>query len=160
MQIISSQIVRNHNRGNGSRVIHEQHIDHLGIIHEYRYKCPLDYEVNIALSNRAVTIESSLIFSEIEKTKNEVLNKTDPSTMVFKYLNEVESVRAIMSAFLTGQAVGVIHMLAWVQSFSVPDLNALGFTTEERGQISSREGTINGVKSLLETDALFILDEF
>ena len=160
MPIVSSQIVRNHDRGNGSLAVHEEHIDHIGKIHEHRYRCPLVYDVDKALLDWSVILDASLISGEIDEVTNNALGGADPSIMLFKHLTEAESIRALMSAFLMGQAVDVIHMLTWVQSFSVPDLNGLGFTTEERGQISAREGTISGVKSLLETDALFILDEF
>ena len=160
MPIISSKIVRNHDRGNGSLSIHEEHTDHNGKIHEHRYHAPLDYDFDAALLSWVNTLNILLIDGEIESTTSDMLKGNDPATATFNHLNEAESVRARMSAFLTGQAAEVMHMLVWVQSFSTPDLNGLGFTAEERGQINAREGTINGVKSLLETDSLFILDDF
>jgi len=160
MPIISSQIVRNHNRGNGSLSIHEEHTDHTGKIHEHRYHCPLGHNVDTALVDWVAVLETALIEGEKQKVFNAVSAGANPATMTFDYLTDIQSTRSRMEAFLTGQAINVIHMLAWVQSFSVPDLNALGFTSEERGQINAREGTIDGVKSLLETDSLFRLDNF
>jgi len=160
MPIVSSQIVRNHDRGNGKLSIHEEFIDHNGKIHEHRYHCPLDYDIDTALLSWIPMLDASLIENEAQETTNKTLSGEDPATMTFNHLSDTESVRARMTAFLTGQATQVVHMLAWVQSFSTPDLNGLGFTSQERGQISAREGTIDGVKALLETDTLFILDNF
>lgn len=160
MPIESSQIVRNHNRGNGLLSVHEEHTDHNGKIHEHRYRAPLAYDTDQALIDWIPILDALLISSESDQVTQDALNGADPETMTFNHLLEAESVRARMKAFLTGQATEVIHMLEWVQSFTTPQLNGLGFTSQERGQINAREGTINGVKSLLETDALFILDDF
>ena len=160
MPIISSQITRNHNRGNGSLSINEEHTDQNGKIHEHRYRCPLDYDVDLALLSWVPILDQMLIDTEINQAEIDTANGADPATLAFNHLTEAESVRAMMRSFLTNEAMDIKHMLVWVQSFSVPDLNGLGFTSEERGQISAREGTINGVTDLLDTDALFILDEF
>jgi len=160
MPIVLSQIVRNHNRGNGTLSVHEEHTDHVGKIHEHRYNCPLDHDVDLALTNWVPILEAVLVDNEISKAAGDALTGSDPATMTFNHLSEIESVRARMKAFLTGQATEVVHMLVWVQSFSTPDLNGLGFTAEERGQINARAGTIDGVKALLETDQLFILEDF
>ena len=160
MPIISSQIVRNHDRGNGSLSIHEEHTDHIGKIHEHRYSPPIGYDVDLALADWVPRLDQMLIDAEINQAEIDTANGADPATLTFNHLTEAESVRAMMRSFLTNEAIDIKHMLVWVQSFSVPDLNALGFTTEERGQISAREGTINGVTDLLDTDSLFILDDF
>jgi len=160
MAIISSQIVKDRNRGNGSRAIHEEHTDHNGKIHERRYYCPIVFDVNAELITNAAEIEAALIEREKEDTFNEMLQGKNPASVTPDLLTEAESVRARMRAFLTGQATEVVHMYDWANSFTTPQLNTLGFTSAERGQINARVGTIGGVKDLLDTDSLFILEGF
>jgi len=159
MPIVSSSILRVINKQNGISV-YEQHTDHVGKIHDYRYRTTADADQAGNLAQHALDLDVSIKDSEANTATNDSLSGADPATMTFDHLTDAESVRARMEAFLTGQATQVIHMLAWVQSFSTPDLNGLGFTSAERGQINAREGTIDGVKSLLETDSFFILGEF
>ena len=159
MPITSSQILRVINKPDGISV-YEQHTDHLGKIHSNRYSTFVGDDLDLNLATNAPKVEQGFIDAELDRVASDIISGSDPASLTYDYLTYEQSVRSMMKIFLTSPAIDIMHMLPWVQSFSTPDLNGLGFTAAERGQITAREGTINGVKALLETDNLFILEDF
>ena len=155
MPIVYSQIIRNHDRGGGRISVYEQHTDHIGKIHDRRYRTFAGDDVNANLAANAAIVEVGIIENEIQRIRDACQSGTDPATITSDYLTEAQRVRACMEAFVTGNLMDIKHMLTWVESFTTQKFNSLGFTSAERGKINAREGSVGAVVSLFDTDLIF-----
>lgn len=70
MAIVSSIITLNLLQGDGARIVHEQHTDNIGIVHELRYTPGPGVNVTTMLDAHASAIANQLVEAEI----NELLN--------------------------------------------------------------------------------------
>ena len=152
MPIISSQIVRNHNRGNGSLSVHEQHEDHLGIIHEHRYRAPIGYDVDTALINWVAKLEAFLIENEKQFVFSAVSAGADPTLITVKYLSNLQKAKQVLKALMFGNAENVIKAAEFVSSFSNAQIENY-FTVAQRIRIRVRQNYVLTNKVIIETDA-------
>jgi len=153
MPIVSSQIVRNHNRGNGVLSIHEQHIDHLGGIHEHKYRCPLDYDVDLALINWASILEANLIQNEKDIVFNSVSKGADPNLIIVKYISNLQKAKQALKALMFGRAENVIKAAEFVSSFSDVQIEN-HFTVVQRIRIRIRQDYVLNNQAIIEADAM------
>ena len=65
MSVVASVITLNQLQADGSRIVHEQHTDNLGIIHELRYLPGAGVDVNAVLAAHAAMVAQSLVETEI-----------------------------------------------------------------------------------------------
>jgi hypothetical protein len=151
MPIVSSQIVRNHNRGNGSLSVHEQHTDHLGKVHEHRYHCPLDYDVDTALVDWVATLEASLIEQEKDSIFTSVSEGTDPSTITVKHIPNLQKAKQVLKALMFGEAKDVIKAAEFVSSFSDAQIEN-HFTETQRIRIRARQDYVLNNQAIIEAD--------
>ena len=151
MSIVSSQIVRNHDRGNGSLSVHEEHTDHLGIIHEHRYKCPLDYDVDTALINQAPIVETNLAQNEKQEIQSAVEDGADPALIIVKHITNQQKARRVVKALMRGHAKRVIKAAEYVSTFTDVQIENF-FTVAQRIRIRNRQNYILNNQVILETD--------
>ena len=151
MPIVSSRIVRNHNRGNGSLSIHEEHDDHLGIIHEHRYHCDLAYDVNAALLSWVATLEAQLIQNEKLEIQGNVENGDDPALITTKYTTNQQKAKRVVKAMMRGHAKRVIKAAEYISTFTNTQIENF-FTVAQRIRIRNRQNYILNNQATLETD--------
>ena len=152
MPIVSSNIVRNHNRGNGSRVVHEQHVDHNGDVHEHRYYCPLDHDVDTALTDWVPKLEANLIESEKDSIQTAIEEGADPSSLPRKHITAEQKAKRIVKALMLGSPAKMLKAAQFVQGVS--NAQILKFFTQAQGiRIRARQNYI------LDNQAVFNADE-
>lgn len=152
MPIVSSEITRNHNRGNGSLSVFEQHTDHLGVIHEHRYHCPLGYDVDTALINWVAILEAALIQNEKQFIFDSVSEGADPSLLVVAHITNLQKAKQALRALMFGEAKNVIKAAEFVSGFSDAQIEN-HFTVAQRIRIRTRQNYVLDNQVIIETDA-------
>ena len=153
MSIVSSQIVRNHNRGNDRRIVHEEHTDHTGKIHEHRYHCPLDHDINTALADRIVILEAELVQIEKDFVFDSVSKGADPNLIIINHITNLQKAKQVLKALMFGQAEDVIKAAEFVSGFSNAQIEN-HFTITERIRIRARQDYVLTNQVIIETDAM------
>lgn len=141
MPIVSSAIVRNHNRGNGSLSVHEQHADHTGHVHEHRYYCPVDHDVNQALIDWVPVLESSLVANEKEVIQTQAESGDDPALIDTKHITVKQKNKRIIKALMIGNPAKMLRAAQYVQSYTNAQIEQI-FTVSQRMRIRARQNYI------------------
>jgi len=71
MEIVSSKITYDHDRGNGTRSVHVEHLDSRGVTHCHRFICALDYDAETHMAEHALEILQQVEMAELEAAKIE-----------------------------------------------------------------------------------------
>ena len=151
MPIISSLIVRNHNRGNGSLSVHEEHTDHNGDVYEHRYHCPLTHNVDIALTDWVVKLNASLIKNEKETVFNSVSEGANPALIVVKHLTNLQKAKQALRALMFGEAKNVVKAAEYVSAFSNAQIEN-HFTVAQRIRIRARQDYVLTNQAIIQQD--------
>ena len=141
MPIVQSTITRDHNRGNGTRSIHEQHVDHLGEIHAHRYTAPLNYDADASLLEWVPLLEGYLIQGEKDSVKQAVKEGVDPSGIPRKHLTTTQKARAVIKALMLGSPEKMLKAAQYVQGFTNTQIENF-FTQAQRVRIRVRQNYI------------------
>ena len=152
MPIVSSEIIKTRNRGNGSRVVFEQHTDHNGDIHEHRYYCPVDHDIDQALLDWIPTLDASLIEGEKESYQQAIEEGQDPNAITLKHLNNTQKARRVVKALMLGSPEKMLKAAEYVQGFTDAQIENF-FTVAQRVRIRTRQDYI------LNNQAVFTADE-
>ena len=152
MPIVSSTIIKSRNRGNGSRVVFEQHTDHNGDIHEHRYYCPVDHDIDQALLDWVDVLNISLIEGEKESYQSAIEDGGDPDTIVLKHLSATQKARRVIRALMLGSPEKMLKAAEYVQGFTNTQIENF-FTQAQRIRIRTRQNYI------LNNQAVFTADE-
>lgn len=104
MSITSSVITRYLCRGHGTRVIHEQHTDHTGKIHEHRYTALLTHDADVALAEWSARLQNEILpNSEKQEIAGQLERGADPSTLTETHITTDEwIIRANRSRYING----------------------------------------------------------
>lgn len=151
MPIVSSVILKQRNRGNGTLHVMERYIDHLGINHEHRYYCPENHDTEQALLDWIQTLEASLISNEKQEIQSFVESGGDPSDIVKKYINNTQLAKAIIKALMWGEPVNLLKAAQYVDSFSDNQIENF-FTISQRIRIRARESYILDNQTIINSD--------
>lgn len=151
MPIVSSQIVRNHNRGNGRLSVHEEHTDHNGKIHEHRYHCPVGHDVDLALTNLVAILEASLIQNEKDFIFSSVSEGADPNLLSVTHITNLQKAKQVLRALMFGEAKNVIKAAEFVSGFSDAQIEN-HFTVAERIRIRARQDYALTNQAVIELD--------
>ena len=118
MPIVSSEIFKNHDRGNGSRRVFEFHTDHNGDVHEHRYYCPVDHDVDQALIDWVPKLEKSLIDGEKQKVLSAVEEGVDHARITLKHISAVQKAKQIIRGMMRGDPKVQLKSAQFVESLS------------------------------------------
>lgn len=151
MPIVSSQIVRSHDRGNGSLVVHEEHTDHNGKIHEHRYKCPLDFDVDAALVSHVPIQDLELIEHEKDLLREYVEEGNNPSGYTVSHLSTNEVIKATAKAVMASRAGDVIEGSKYLQGVANSVLDLI-FNISTRNRINTRVNNIVANEANIRAD--------
>ncbi|MGR3221058.1 MAG: hypothetical protein ACUZ8H_14775 [Candidatus Anammoxibacter sp.] len=141
MAIISSRIARNHDRGNGSLSIHEEHTDNFGVIHERRYYCPINYNFAAALTGHIPQLEASIIQAEKDNIREQVENNVNPSTIPLLQITENDRIEYTVKGVMSSRAGDVIEGSKFLKGVSDLTLDSI-FDTSKRDRINARVNNI------------------
>ncbi len=74
--------------------VHKKRIN--GDVHEHRYHCPVDHDINQALLDWIPTLDASLIESEKESYQAAIENGDDPATIITKHLTATQKAKRVV----------------------------------------------------------------
>lgn len=151
MAIVSSVIVRNHNRGNGTLSVHEQHTDHTGAIHEHRYYPPVRHDVNLALKNWAVKLPNFLAENEKGSIRKDVEAGNDPNLTTVVHITDNDKIEVVARTIMDSPGYKVIAGAEFIQTTPNLTLDAI-FGATLRAEIKARAATIISNKAAALTD--------
>lgn len=151
MSIVSSTITRNHNRGDGSKSITEQHTDHNGTVHEYKYTSPVAFNVNTALTSNAIRLAAQLISDERQQVRHQVETGQDPANINVNYLTVDQKIAAVTRAVMSSSSEQVIAGAEFLQAIPNSKFNSL-FGGSLRADIRTRINTVIANKAAITTD--------
>ena len=152
MAIISSVIVKQQDRGNGSLRVFEQHTDDLTIVHEHRYHCPVGYDTAQALIDYVPILEESLRTSEAEAIKEDMATGGDPNAVVNNYITVLRKDKSIARGMMRGLAEDVYLSAVYVEALSDTRLGNM-FDAPTVIRIRDRQSVV------ISNNAAFIADE-
>ncbi len=152
MAILSSQIVRNHDRGNGYLSVHEEHTDDLGIVHEHRYHCPVGHDVDLALTNWVAILEAILVRREKTIVFTTVSEGADPTLFVRKYLTVLQFAKQVLKALMFGRAEKVVKAALYISGFTDAQIENY-YPVAIRIRIRARQNYVLDNQVIIETDA-------
>lgn len=130
MPIVNSVIWKQRNRGNRRLAVFEQHTDHNGDIHEHRYSCPVDHDIDQALLDWVHVLEAGLIDNEKESIQRQVEEGADPATITRKHITTEQKAKRVIKALKAGKAENVIKAAQFVDGFN--DAQILNFFTSSQ----------------------------
>ena len=138
MPIISSEVWKVRDRGNGRLAVYEKHTDHNGDIHEHRYSAPVGHDTDQALSEWATSLEATLIDIEKGETKEKIKNGTTPSDLDIKHLSTAEVDEQIIISLMTGAPSDVVEAAQYVALLSNKQIEGI-FGADLRKEVRDRE---------------------
>ena len=141
MPIVSSTIIKSHNRGNGSLRVFEQHTDHNGDVHEHRYHCPVGHDIDQALLDWVPKLDASLIESEKEAVQQAVEEGQDPSSIVTKHITANQKAKRIVKALMLGSPERMLKAAQFVEGKTNAQIENF-FTQAQRVRIRARQNYI------------------
>jgi len=151
MPIVSSQIIKWRNRGNGRLAVFEQHTDHNGDIHEHRYSCLVGHDINQELLDWVPKLEASLIEGEKESLQQAIQEGADPSIIVLKHLNNNQKAKRVVKALMLGNPEKMLKAAEYVQNFTNIQIENF-FTQTQRIRIRERQNYILNNQLLFDDD--------
>lgn len=151
MPIVSSEIVKQRNRGNGTLHVIERHADHLAVNHEHRYYCPENHDTNQALLDWISTLEAALIAKEKQEVQSFVENGGDPADIVKKYINNTQLAKSIIRALAWGEPVNLLKAAQYVDGFTNAQIENF-FTVNQRIRIRVRVDYILNNQTVINSD--------
>lgn len=151
MLIVNSVIWKQRNRGNGKLVVFEMHTDHNGDVHEHRYFCSVDHDINQALLDWVPRLEATLIANEKEFIQQVVENGVDPATIIPKHLTNEQKAKRIIKALMLGKPDKMLKAAEYVQGFTNVQIENF-FTQAQRIRIRVRQNYILNNQSVFDDD--------
>lgn len=151
MPIVSSEIIKSRNRGNGRLAVFEQHIDHNGDIHEHRYSCPVGYDINQRLLDWIPILENTLIESEKKTLQRSVEDGADPADIILKHLTNTQKAKQVIKALMLGSPEKMLKAAQYVDGFSDAQIENF-FTVAQRIRIRERQTYILNNQSVFNDD--------
>ena len=151
MPIITSNIVKNHNRGNRSRVVYEQHIDHNNDVYDHKYYCSIDHDTGQSLLDWASRLNISLVSDEKEYIQKAIEEGADPATLATKHISTEQKARRVIKALMIGSPEKMLKAAEYVQGFSNTQIERF-FTTNQRIRIRTRQKYIINNQSVYSAD--------
>lgn len=151
MPIVSSEIVKWHDRGNGRLSVFEQHTDHNGDMHEHRYSCPVAHNINQALLDWVPTLDSSLLSSERSSIQSRLESGEDPANITPKHLSTIQKSKRVIRALMQGEPEKLLKSAEFVQTLTDNQLDNY-FTVAKRTRIRTRQNYILDNQSLFGDD--------
>jgi len=151
MPIVSSQIIKSHDRGNGSQRVFEQHTDHNGDVHEHRYTCPLNHNINQALLDWQPILNTTLVNSEKESYQQAIEDGVDPNTITLKHLSNTQKARRVVRALMLGNPNKMLKAAQYVQGFTNAQIEKF-FTVAQRKRIRVRQNYILNNQTVFSAD--------
>src|ERR1017187_1933425 len=101
MSIVSSQIVSDWMQVNGSRIVHELHIDNVGAQYDFIYLAPnAAWNTATVLAARAITLAADIVSHEILININSVSTIGSLAVPTFVYSTVAQNVAALRAAYL------------------------------------------------------------
>lgn len=151
MPIISSEIVKYRDRGNGRLAVFEQHTDHNNDVHEHRYSCPVGHNINQELLNWVPRLDLSLIESEKVAVQQSIENGTDPADIALKHLTNTQKAKQVIKSLMLGSPEKMLKAAEYVQGFTDNQIDSF-FTQAQRMRIRTRQDYIINNQSLFADD--------
>ena len=151
MPIISSEVWKIRNRGNGRLAVFEKHVDHNGQIHEHRYSCPVGHDTDQELLNWVPKLEAQLIDSEKEQVQQAIENGEDPATINLKHLTTAQKAKRAIKALMAGSPYKLVKAAKYIEGFTNAQIES-HFSEAQRIRIRARQAMI------LNNEALFLSD--
>jgi len=146
MPIVSSQIVKWRDRGNGRLAVFEQHTDHLGTIHERRpsrdaipdlSKEEVEIILNQEMLDSVPKLESRLIEQEKKEIQEFIKNSGDPADIIRKHITVDQMAKAIIRGLSSGEPVNLFPAATFVNGFNTTQLRKF-FTNDQVTRIEAR----------------------
>ena len=154
MPIAFSQIIRTFNKSGGHRAIYEQHTDHLGKIHDHRYQCDLDYNIEQALIDWASGMDARLIEQEKQQVREFISNGGDPSDLSVDYLSSQQTARSVIRGIMSTDDPLIIMPTAEYIDINISDTQLTNwFGASKANRIRTRVNALIANKDFLESDA-------
>ncbi len=151
MPIVSSEIIKHRDRGNGRLAVFEQHTDHNGDRHEHRYSCRVGHDIDQELLNWIPVLEATLVKSEEGSIQSDIENGSDPADVVTKHLTNNQKATAVVKALMLGSPDKMLKAAEYIQGFTNAQLENF-FTQSQRIRIRSRQNYILNNQSVFDAD--------
>lgn len=151
MPIVSSEIIKYRNRGNGRLAVFERHTDHNGDVHEHRYSCPVGHDIDQELLNWASKLDDVLIEAEEKKLQRLVESGVDPETIEVKHLTNTQKATQVIKGLMLGDPEKLLKAAEYVRGFTDNQVENF-FTQEQRARIRTRQDYILNNQSLFDSD--------
>ena len=150
MPIVSSSILRVINKQNGIAV-YEQHTDHLGVIHDHRYRTTTDADKDANLANWAAGLDAIIKRNELDAIEQRVSKGEDPNNIATVYVNGNRKLRAVVRAVMRTEAEKVLNAIDYINAITDTTLDTI-FNVAKRNRIRARIAGLESIKTGLESD--------
>jgi hypothetical protein len=151
MAIVSSEVWKTRNRGNGRLAVFEKHTDHTGEVHEHRYSAPAGHDTAQELLNWVPVLESNLIEAEKNEIQSSIENGADPETITTKHLTGTQKAKRVVKALMLGSPEKMLKAAEYVQGFTNTQIDNI-FTQAQRVRIRERQNYILNNQSVFVAD--------
>jgi len=148
MPIVSSSILRVINKPNGIAV-YEQHTDHTGKIHDYRYRTTSDADKDANLAQHAITVFDGFLSNEAERVTQDIKSGNYDSRS--DYLDRIENIRAVVKGAMSLPAEKALVIAAIGDTVTDAELEQ-AFDVDTRIKIRDRITSVLSLQSQLEAD--------
>lgn len=146
MAIVSSQIIEDVPQIDGRRHVTERHVDHVGLVHFWRYLAEQLADVSAAMSARVAAVESRLKRREIERVISLILDD-DYTGIPATHWNTNAEVGLAIRAYYQQSTDGEAIRIGWY-------INSLGLNDNQlKAFFGLNDGNLAAAKVKLTTYA-------
>lgn len=157
MAIVSSEILKTHDRGGGRIFVIEKHIDDQGQLWDVRYNTHVSVDINANLAANAVRLEAEAADREAEAGAQMARKNLDRTPV---YQTQAEFDRRVLSTLMRNpNPEAVANALPWFRRFEIragANANAratyLGVPRSEYDLVASRFNALQGLADGLAND--------
>ena len=152
MPIVSSEIWKSRNRGNGRLAVFEKHTDHNGAMHEHRYDCPVGHDVDQEMLDYIPSLELSLIEAEKNQVQSSLEEGADPDEITPKHMTNAEKADRAVRALMQGDSKKILKSAQYVKRLSDAQIRSLFYDTSQITKIRKRQDYVINNQALFADD--------
>jgi hypothetical protein len=153
MPIVSSYNNKVLNKPNNRFAVYDEHVDHLGNIHEHRWYCDSTVDQAARRAEWAANFDAYIAKAEAQRIQKFIFNEGAANDVTSDYLTAGEQARAIITGFMRSDDPKAMSDTAtWIDTnVTNTQLNNM-FTLQQANRIRNRVDNIVMNKVFLDED--------
>ncbi len=158
MPIVNSYIGRDQEQPDGSRSVHEYHVDHTGQTHRFVYRAASGFDVNQRMADRALALPAQLALDELAAVESRVEKGERPGTITMQHQLQRKMITPLLKVMMRADAQFALPIAKWLDANISNGSIDLEFPVAVRQRVRARVIGLLSAETALNDDAAKIED--